>query len=168
MARSAPRRITQPDGSVVWQATFECATLGIRRTRRTFATKAEAAQWLKAARDDRTRARLGLTAPAVRRTFADALAAWMTDVGAHHARAGNTAVTNAQRLLWPYRDPESGRFVCLGDLFLDADPAAGERSIPAGLASWLLDLQAVRRRIASGRNHDMLYHLRAEAGELVW
>lgn len=160
-----PRQIELPSGARVWQATFESAAAGIRRTRRNFETRKDAAAWLKACRDHETRARLGLNAPA-RHTFADGLARWMEETGQHLSRAGNNSIVNARRLLWPIPDPDTGEWLCLGDLHIE--PVAGERSITGALQLWLTDLKAVRRRVHHGRSTKHTYHQRAESGALVW
>lgn len=139
-----PRQIELPSGARVWQATFESAAAGIRRTRRNFETRKDAAAWLKACRDHETRARLGLNAPA-RHTFVEGLTRWMQETGQHLSRAGNNSLVNARRLLWPIPDPDTGEWLCLGDLHIE--PVAGARSITGALQLWLTDLKAVRRTL---------------------
>lgn len=137
-----------------YQADYQDRFRDLPRTKRTFNTKKEAAEWLEAVKRDATARLLGHQR---RRLFGEALAKYLREESPKK-RTHHDDLSNAKALRWPIWDADGRRWLRLEETPLDETPLV--------LAKWIADLKAVVRRGYVGGN---LYHLRPRAdGVLAW
>lgn len=130
-----------------YQADIANSRRGLKRTKRTFKTRAQAKEWLEAVERD-THDRLLGHRPA--RLFGEALAKFLEEEGQDHE-----LVKTARTLRWPVRI--DGHWVRL-----EQQPI--EEIVPA-LNTWMAEMRCVKKRSYLGGG---TYHLRGENGIDVW
>lgn len=136
-----------------YQADYQDQFRGIARTKRTFATRKEAEDWLDAVRRDASARLLGHKR---RHLFGQALARYLREESPKK-KTHYEDLLNAKTLRWPIWCEESRRWLRLEETPLE--------EVPGALMKWTTDLQAViRRGYVGGR----LYHRRHKAAGAAW
>ena len=121
------------------QADFSDPARGIPRTKRSFASKADAEAWVKRLKADTDRR---LTGHRRRRLFGEALTHYLAGASTEK-RTHQDDLDNARVLRWPFR--WDGRWWRLEELPIE--PGEGEELwIVPGLAAWTEDLKRVQAR----------------------
>ena len=136
-----------------YQADYQDRFRGIARTKRTFATRKEAEEWLDAVRRD---AHARLLGHKRRHLFGEALARYLREESPRK-KTHYEDLLNAKTLRWPVWDEEARRWLRLEETPLD--------EVPGVLTKWTVDLKSVVRR---GYVGSRVYHQRRKGSALAW
>lgn len=150
-----------PDGRITgYQADYSDARRGIPRTKRNFATRKEAKDWLAAVHTDAHRRLIGARQ---RHLFGAALTRYLREYSPDKASHADD-LSNARALRQPFR--LDGRWYRLEDLPIEPSPRHRDGLwIVPGLAAWVNDKRQVRRR---SRIDGQLWELRPGTKRPQW